>query len=88
MKILSIDAWRDSEGGWTWNQWFDVGSIDKTEFESLKTNRQIIKWFRDNGFITAASAGKVCIDDDQHNIVICQKSNRMPLFAIEYGMEY
>jgi len=88
MKILSIDAWRDRHGYWTWNQWFDAGSIDKQTFESLKTNRQIIAWFRENGFITAASAGKVCIDDDQHNIVICQKSNRMPLFAIEYGTDY
>ena len=88
MKILSIDAWAESEGGWAWNNWFNVGSIEKEEFESLKTNRKIIRWFRDNDFLSEKSKGKVSVDDDQYNIVITEKSNGRPLYAIEYGPEY
>jgi hypothetical protein len=88
MKILSIDAWASPDGGWDWNQWFHVGDIDKEEFEELKTNRQYIKWFRDNEYITKDSAGKVGIHDDQYNIVLIQRKDGMPLFAIEYGPEY
>lgn len=87
MKILSIDAWRDGNG-WTWNNWFNVGSIEKEEFEKLTTNRKIIKWFRDNDFLSEKSKGKVSVDDDQYNMVICEKSNGRPLYAIEYGPEY
>ena len=30
----------------------------------------------------------IIIDDDQHNVVICEKKTMMPIFAIEYGPEY
>ena len=85
MKILSIDAWASPNGGWDWNEWFHVGDITKEEFEELKTNRQYIKWFRDNEYITKDSAGKVGIYDDQYNIVLIQRKDGLPLFAIEYG---
>jgi len=88
MKILSIDAWASPSGGWDWNDWFHVGDIDKEDFEKLKTNRQYIKWFRDNEYITKESIGKVGIYDDQHNVVLVQRKDGMPLFAIEYGCEY
>lgn len=87
MKILSIDAWRNEGGGWTWDNWHAVGNIDRVEFEKLDSNRKLIKWMRDNGFLSIDSAGKVSTDDDQHNIVICQRSDMMPLFAIEYGQD-
>ena len=88
MKVLSIDAWRDSEG-WTWNNWFTVGSINKKTFETLTTNRKILKWFRDEGYLsTTRSPGKCSVDDDQYNITIRNKDTFEPLFAIEYGPEY
>lgn len=86
MKVLSIDAWKEC-GSYTWNNWFNVGEISKEEFEKLTTDRQLIKWFRDNGYITANSAGKVMINDDQYNICLCDRTGK-PLFAIEYGPEY
>lgn len=87
MKILSIDAWRDGDG-WTWNDWFTVGDITKEEFETLKTNRQIIRYFRAEGYIGDKSKGLVGVDDDQYNIVITVRKNNRPLYAIEYGPEY
>lgn len=28
VSVLSIDAWRNCDGGWDWNNWYKVGSID------------------------------------------------------------
>jgi len=87
MRILSIDALRD-QGGWSWNQWYTVGTITPEELATLKTNRQILKYMRTNGFLsTHHSAGRVAVEDDQYNLVIMAKGSRRPLFAIEYGNE-
>jgi len=88
MKILSIDAWAEPEGGWTWNAWYNVGEISKEEFEKLNTNRKILKWFRDEGYLKPTSGGLCGVYDDQHNITITERSNGRPIMAIEYGSEY
>lgn len=85
INVLSIDAWSDGEGGWTWNQWFKVGKISRSKLASLKTNAQILKYMRDEGYLKDASKGRVTVDDDQYNYVIVDKRNREPLFAIAYG---
>lgn len=85
VDILSIDAWSDGEGGWTWNQWFKVGKISRSQLAALKTNAQLMKYMRDEGYLKDASKGRVTIDDDQHNYVIVDKRSREPLFAIAYG---
>jgi hypothetical protein len=85
MKILSIDAWADGYRGWSWNNWFHVGDIETEQFETLKTNRKVLAWFRANGFLTDASKGNVSVEDDGYNLVVVDRQNRMPLFAIEYG---
>lgn len=84
VSILSIDAWRDGEG-WTWNNWFRVGSISVAELATLKTNRQILAYMRREGYLSDYSAGRVTVDDDQYNLVICDRGNLMPVFAIAYG---
>lgn len=88
MKILSIDAWGNNEGGYEWNNWFKVGTISKEDFEKLDSNRKLIKYMRDEGFLSDCSKGKISIEDDQYNIVFCNKNNKRPIFAIEYGPEY
>lgn len=89
MKILSIDAWADCEPKtWTWNNWFKIGDIDKEVFESLDTNRKLLKYMREEGYLSETSKGLISVDNDQYNIVFCERSNNMPLFAIEYGPEY
>ena len=83
-RILSIDAWREYEG-YTWNAWYDAGDITA---DAIHWNaRKLLKYFRDNGFLTENSAGKCAIEDDQYNIVIVERSTRRPLFAIEYGVD-
>lgn len=88
LRVLSIDAWRDIDGGWAWNQCFNVGSISKADFEALDGNRAILKWFRDNGYLKPASGGKCSIDDDGHNVIVQDRGTGEPLFAIEYGPAY
>ena len=80
-KVLSIDAWR-YDGGWNWNQWFNAGEI---ELKTLDSNRYVLKQMREQGFLSEYSKGRVYIDDDQYNLVICDRNNNMPIFAIEYG---
>lgn len=82
-KILSIDAWRYDDG-WTWNNWFHVGSIDATDCDNT---RKLLKKLRDEGFLSDYSKGKVVVSDDQFNLVISDRYNGKPLFAIEYGSE-
>lgn len=82
VTILSIDAWR-YDGGWNWNMWHDVGKCDVSVCDL--TPRKLLKYMRDNGYLSALSAGKVAIDDDQYNVVIVNKSTREPLYAIAYG---
>lgn len=89
LRILSIDAWREPDGGWFWNNWFHVGSISGEDFERIEGNaRKTLKWFRDNGYLKSTSGGKCEVDDDQYNLVICARSMHEPLFAIEYGCAY
>ena len=87
MKVLSIDAWAEGDS-WTWNNWFTVGEIPKEDWETLKTDKDYAIWFFDNGFTSSADMRSILIEDDQYNIVICDKKTGQPLFAIEYGPEY
>ena len=87
LQILSIDAWKDSyNGGWTWNNWlFKVGQFPAELLDS--TPRKIFRWMRENGFLSCFSAGKVSLEDDGYNLVIKERSNDCPIFAIEYGSQ-
>jgi hypothetical protein len=80
--VLSIDAWNGPEG-WFWNSWYKAGSLD----ELPESNRKILRALRENGILSASSAGKVAIEDDGYNIVILAKGTREPLYAIEYGSQ-
>ncbi len=82
-KILSIDAWRVPEGGWTWNAWYDTG--EQYDMTTRPTNRAILRDLRDMGLLSEESKGRVAIEDDGYNIVIMAKGTREPLYAIEYG---
>jgi hypothetical protein len=86
-RILSIDVCETTESGsWCWNNLFHVGDypIDKIEHDAPE---DIIRYMREKGYLSEYSEGEVYIDDDPYNIVIRDRSNHMPLFAIEYGAE-
>ena len=82
LTVLSIDAWGNPEDGSTWNQWFNVGTID---LDLDAENREIIRAMVDAGYLTAAALESAAVEDDGYNIVIIDKETREPVFAIEYG---
>jgi hypothetical protein len=86
IKILSIDAWRDGSGGWTWNNWHKVGECPLELCD--KTPRAILQWMREAGLMSQYSRGRAAIEDDGYNIVILDRGTREPLFALEYGAGY
>lgn len=83
VNVISIDAWRDGEGGWTWNQWFKKGQIDDSVCD-LPTRKLLAK-LREEGFLDSCTAGKVFVEDDQYNKVVCWRSDRQPMIAVAYG---
>lgn len=83
-NILSIDAWGNGDGSWDWNQWYSVGK-DLELPDSDITPRKVFAYLRNEGYLNAQSAGKVSMYDDQYNIVVCERANNMPIFALEYG---
>jgi hypothetical protein len=92
-NVLSIDAWR-YDGGWTWNAWYKVGKITERDLNALFARngwqcqpRKLLAWMRKSGYLSAASAGRVSVEDDNTNIVVRYRNNGRPLFAIEYGVD-
>jgi hypothetical protein len=83
IRILSIDSWRNTEGGWDWNAWYKVGECDSSISELPV--RKLLRYMRESGFLSAGSAGSVAIDDDGYNVVIVARGTREPIFALEYG---
>lgn len=86
LNILSVDALHDGQG-WSWNAWYKIGTIDKQTFESLDTTRKLLKWMRQEGYLSDYSKGRVVVEDDQYNICF-QEWNGRTVFAIEYGPAY
>ncbi len=82
LNILSVDAWR-SDGSWSWNNWHKVGIVDRTLIDAKP--RKLLRALRDAGYLSATSVGRVCVEDDGYNVVVCARGTREPLFAIEYG---
>jgi hypothetical protein len=85
MRVLSIDAWGNNEGGYEWNSWCCVGNISVEDFDGLTTDKYVADWFYRNGFTTTSDLRKVSIEDDQYNIVILERKTQRPLYAIEYN---
>ena len=85
-KLLSIDAWADCTGCgedcgscWTWNNWHTIDTIDKIP----DTVKEFIEIVADSPKDVDLSLYD--IEDDQYNVVLVNRENRMPIFAVEYG---
>lgn len=79
-EIRSVEAWRDDDG-WVWNNSFVVE--EEVYFaESALTKRKILRWFRDNGYLTESSKGRVTVEDYGDIIEICARGTGEPLFAM------
>lgn len=80
--ILSIDAWRDGDG-WTWNNWTKIGTCDVCICDLPPED--LVKWLYDEDYLATKNMSKLSIDDDQYNLVVCDKKTGEPLIALAYG---
>jgi len=84
-KILSIDAWRDSDNSWYWNNYFPIAEL--THFDPDISSQKIAKTLRELGILSEHSKGKIRIEKDfnymeGYVIEIQDRSTREPLIAI------
>lgn len=79
--VLSIDAWGNPDDGYTWNQWFNVGTVD---IDINAENGDTIRAMIDAGYLNAAALESTDVEDDDYNLVIIDKKTGEPLLAIEY----
>lgn len=84
VQLLSVDAIRDGEG-WTWNNWFKLARVPASLLDAKP--RVLFRELRKLDVLSEESKGKLCIEDDQYNIVIMRKNTRQPILALEYGAE-
>lgn len=82
VDVLSVDAWADGLGGWTWNAWHRVGEVPRAWLSLSK--RRLLRLLRSEGYLSAYSAGRVMVDDDGFNFCI-QERNGRTVFALAYG---
>lgn len=95
-RVLSIDAWREPEGGWTWNDVHVLRqSITPMEIDSFYvmnkagsyrklSARRVLAWLRARGILSSQSAGRVRVEDNGHCIEIQARGTYEPLIAIEH----
>ena len=81
MNVLTIDAWRECEGGWAWNNWHLAGTAP--DYLAHLPARALLRKLRDEGY--TIPAGSVCIEDDGYNIVVNLRATGKPLLALAYG---
>ncbi len=60
--VVSIDAWREPEGGWTWNDQYKLCDVDPDDFKRLETPRKVCRLLRDYGYLSEHSTGSVRVD--------------------------
>lgn len=86
MKILSTNAYK-YDGLWQWDNWRDTGLRAPLEFMEWSTRRRL-KYLRNIGLLSDFSKGRAYLEDDQFNIVVVERSNHRPLYAVEYGPHF
>ena len=84
--LLSIDAWRDTENGWYWNDCFRIESGIFFQ-ESEITPRKVARFLRKAGYLSDWSKGRIRVDMhkemiDGWLIEILDKSTDEPIFAL------
>lgn len=76
--LVSIEAWRNSEGGWDWNNQY---KLEEVEIDSNISSRKLCKWLRNNFYLNERSKGKVRVNNEYEIIEILNKATNEPIFA-------
>ena len=77
--LLTIDAWKDTEGGWYWN---DMHIVEEDIYiDPSLSNRALLAFMRRNHWLSEQSKGRIRIEDTGHDIEIQNKNTYEPIFA-------
>ena len=85
--LVSIDAWRNSCGGWDWNNQFKLREYTHEEVSAIlvgENPRKIFGFLRREGYLSAKSAGKLRLDvagSEPDYFTIENKNTCEPIFA-------
>ena len=85
---LSIDAWNNGEGSWDWNAWHRMGEDITIDNERDTTPRKLLAILRDMGYLSDASKGQLCVEDDGQNLTILMRGTLEPIMALDYGAHW
>ena len=77
-EIRSIEAWREPDGGWYWNNSYVIGSL---VFEE-PTTRRILRVFREEGYLSEESKGRATVWTDGEMFEIQDRRTGEPVFAL------
>ena len=83
-KIWSIDALREPEGNWLWNDKCNVGEIEIAEDASART---IFRVLREVHFLSPESTGRVALERIDMGIEIQTKGLARPVLFLEPELE-
>lgn len=85
--VLSIDAWADGGGGWTWNDHRRIDTVHATDIPD--GDRALLAFMRDHGWLSdKATLETVMVTDagnaweDGNIIEFCDSETDEPLFAL------
>jgi hypothetical protein len=66
-------------GVWTWNNMFTIE--EDVYIDPKLTNRQLLKFMRESGWLSEQSKGKIRIEDTGYDIEIQNRNTYEPLYA-------
>lgn len=89
VEIRSIDAWKNSEGGWDYNNSFVIlrEECKKLLLSPETSNRRILQFLREVGVLAESSKGKLRVEDSWPYIEIQNKDTGQPYIQIYFDEE-
>lgn len=80
-ELRSVDALREAEGGWYWNDSF-VLERDIIMHEDEITSRKVFKFLRDADYLADQSKGRLTLVEDWPVLEIQRSSDGRPFLAL------
>ena len=85
---LSIEAWRECEGGWRWNAWYRMGEDLVIDNGRDTKPRRLLALLRDLGYLSDDSKGQLTVEDDGYNLMVKLRGTDEPVLALDYGSHW
>ena len=89
IEIRSVEAWREPEGGWTYNNSFVIcrEECKKLLLSPDMNNRKLLKFLRDMDILSLESKGRVKVFEYWPYVEIQLKGTSQPIIQIYFDEE-